>query len=56
VPGRNPGQPLQRVAAAALESDDGSAADTVREIHKAVLAASSETLVDDATVACLAVE
>jgi serine phosphatase RsbU (regulator of sigma subunit) len=44
------------VAAAALESDDGSAADTVREIHKAVLAASSETLVDDATVACLAVE
>jgi serine phosphatase RsbU (regulator of sigma subunit) len=44
------------VIAAALRSDDGSAADTVREIHKAALAASSEALRDDATVVCLAVE
>ena len=42
------------VVAAALESD-GSAADTVREVHKAVLAASGEELHDDATVVCLAV-
>jgi len=44
------------VSAAALQSDDGSAADTVREVHKAALAASSESLRDDATVVCLAVE
>ena len=44
------------VAAAALQADDGSAADTVRKIHRAVLEASREPLLDDATVVCLAVE
>ena len=44
------------VAAAALLSDDGSAADTVRKVHGAVLDACQEALRDDATVVCLAVE
>ena len=43
------------VAEAALRSDDGSAADTVRKVHGAVLSSRSE-LQDDATVVCLAVE
>ena len=43
------------VADAALRSDDGSAADTVRKIHRAVLDA-KEPLQDDATVVCLAAE
>ena len=44
------------VAAAALLSDDGSAADTVRKVHRAVLDACQDALLDDATVVCLAVE
>src|SRR4051794_14167984 len=39
---------------AALRSDRGSAADTVRKVHQAVLG-SCEELADDATVVCLAV-
>ena len=44
------------VAEAALQSDLGSAADTVRKIHRAVLDACDEALQDDATVVCLAAE
>ncbi|WP_170179267.1 SpoIIE family protein phosphatase [Solirubrobacter pauli] len=44
------------VAAAALRSERGSAADTVRQVHRAVLAATGDGLRDDATVVCLAVE
>jgi serine phosphatase RsbU (regulator of sigma subunit) len=42
------------VAQAALRSEYGSAADTVRQVHRAVLDASREDLRDDATVVCLA--
>ena len=45
-----------QVAQAALLSEDGSAADTVRKVHRAVLDASGEALEDDATVVCLAAE
>jgi serine phosphatase RsbU (regulator of sigma subunit) len=41
---------------AALHSRRGSAADTVREIQRAVLAATSGDLTDDATAVCLSVE
>jgi hypothetical protein len=44
-----------QVAEAALLADEGSAADTVRKIHRAVLDARRE-LTDDATVVCLAAE
>ena len=44
------------VAEAALLSEQGSAADTVRKIHRAVLDACDEQLQDDATVVCLAAE
>lgn len=44
------------VAEAALRSDQGSAADTVRQVHRAVLAAAGDGLQDDATVVCLSVE
>jgi serine phosphatase RsbU (regulator of sigma subunit) len=44
------------VVQAALRSRGGTAADTVREIHKAVLAAADEELSDDATAVCLSVE
>ncbi|MEA2364377.1 MAG: hypothetical protein QOD71_3522 [Thermoleophilaceae bacterium] len=40
---------------AALRSRRATAADTVREIHKAVLAAAAGELSDDATVVCLSV-
>ena len=40
---------------AALRSDRETAADTVREIHRAVLAAGGD-LKDDATAVCLSVE
>lgn len=50
-----PGLGYDGVAEAALLSDDGSAADTVRKIHRAVLDAFDE-LKDDATVVCLAAE
>ena len=45
-----------QVAAAALLADEGSAADTVRKVHRAVLEACDEDLEDDATVVCLAAE
>jgi serine phosphatase RsbU (regulator of sigma subunit) len=44
------------VAEAAQRSDEGSAADTVRKIHRAVLDACRGELMDDATVVCLAAE
>lgn len=40
---------------AALRSQRGSAADTVREVHRAVLDASGQGLSDDATVVCLSI-
>ena len=49
------GMAHEAVAAAALRADPGSAADTVRQVHRAVLAASGDGLGDDATVVCLAV-
>ena len=49
------GMPHEAVATAALGADPGSAADTVRHVHRAVLAASGDGLRDDATVVCLAV-
>jgi serine phosphatase RsbU (regulator of sigma subunit) len=45
-----------QVAEAALLSEDGSAADTVRKVHRAALHAGREKLEDDATVVCLAAE
>jgi serine phosphatase RsbU (regulator of sigma subunit) len=44
------------VLQAALQSRRGTAADTVREIHKAVLAEAGGELTDDATAVCLSVE
>ena len=44
------------VIGAALRSESGSAADTVRQIHRAVLEAAGDGLRDDATVVCLAAE
>jgi serine phosphatase RsbU (regulator of sigma subunit) len=44
------------VERAALRSQRGTAADTVRAIHNAVLAAAAGGLSDDATVVCLSVE
>jgi len=44
------------VIRAALESERGSAADTVRKIHTAVLASAGSEPADAATVVCLAVE
>ncbi len=44
------------VTRAALLSENGSAADTVRKVHRAVLEACSEKLQDDATVVCLSAE
>jgi hypothetical protein len=40
---------------AALRSQRGTAADTVREIHAAVLEAAKGRLTDDATAVCLSV-
>ena len=45
-----------QLAEAALLAADGSAADTVRKLHRAVLDACDEQLEDDATVVCLAAE
>ena len=50
-----PGCRYEAVATAALGADPGSAADTVRHVHRAVLAASGDELRDDATAVCLAV-
>jgi serine phosphatase RsbU (regulator of sigma subunit) len=41
---------------AALRSERQTAADTVRQVHKAVLAASDGQLADDATAVCLSVQ
>jgi serine phosphatase RsbU (regulator of sigma subunit) len=41
--------------AAALRSERATAADTVREVHRAVLDASEDELTDDATAVCLSV-
>jgi serine phosphatase RsbU (regulator of sigma subunit) len=46
---------LDGLVRAALRSSQGSAADTVREIHKAVLAETRGHLTDDATCVCLSV-
>jgi serine phosphatase RsbU (regulator of sigma subunit) len=43
------------LAEAALRSRRGSAADTVREVHRAVLDASGRELSDDATAVCLSI-
>jgi hypothetical protein len=47
---------VEGVVQAALRSERETAADTVREIHKAVLAGSDGELSDDATAVCLSVE
>ncbi len=47
---------LEGLVEAALRSQRGTGADTVREIHKAVLAAAKGKLADDATAVCLSVE
>ena len=44
------------LAEAAQRSERGTAADTVREIHRAVLEASNGELTDDATAVCLSVQ
>jgi serine phosphatase RsbU (regulator of sigma subunit) len=44
---------LEGLIAAALRSERASAADTVREVHKAVREANGEELTDDATAVCL---
>jgi serine phosphatase RsbU (regulator of sigma subunit) len=46
---------LEGVIQAALRSERGTAADTVREVHSAVLAGSEGELADDATVVCLSI-
>jgi serine phosphatase RsbU (regulator of sigma subunit) len=46
---------LEGLVEAALRSRRGSAADTVREVHRAVLATSEGELTDDATAVCLSV-
>jgi serine phosphatase RsbU (regulator of sigma subunit) len=58
VVGSGPGQAglgREGLSEAALRSRRGSAADTVREVHHAVLAAADEDLADDATAVCLSV-
>jgi hypothetical protein len=47
---------VEGLVQAALRSERETAADTVREIHKAVLDASGGELTDDATAVCLSVE
>ena len=47
---------VEGVMQAALRSDRETAADTVREIHRAVLEYSGGELADDATAVCLSVE
>jgi serine phosphatase RsbU (regulator of sigma subunit) len=47
---------VEGVVRAALRSERETAADTVRAIHKAVLAASEGELADDATAVCLSVQ
>jgi hypothetical protein len=46
---------IEATIAAALRSREGSASDTVREVHRAVLAGNpGARLADDATAVCLA--
>jgi serine phosphatase RsbU (regulator of sigma subunit) len=45
---------LEATIEAALRSRQGSASDTVREVHRAVLAGTGGSLADDATAVCLA--
>jgi serine phosphatase RsbU (regulator of sigma subunit) len=47
---------VEGLVRAALRSEAGTAADTVREVHRAVLAAVGGELTDDATAVCLAVQ
>jgi serine phosphatase RsbU (regulator of sigma subunit) len=47
---------VEGVIEAALRSGHGTAAETVREVHRAVLAASGGDLADDATAVCLSVQ
>jgi serine phosphatase RsbU (regulator of sigma subunit) len=47
---------LEGLVRAALRSERGTAADTVREIHRVVLQASDGDLTDDATAVCLSVQ
>jgi serine phosphatase RsbU (regulator of sigma subunit) len=47
---------VEGVAEAAKRSERATAADTVREIHRAVLDASNGELTDDATAVCLSVQ
>ena len=47
---------LDGVIEAAVRSQRGTAADTVREIHRTVLAVAGGELTDDATAVCLSVE
>ena len=54
--GGKAGLGVEGLVRAALRSERETAADTVREIHKAVLDASESELTDDATAVCLSVE
>jgi serine phosphatase RsbU (regulator of sigma subunit) len=47
---------LTGVVRAAVRSERGTAADTVRELHRMVLAAADGELSDDATAVCLSVQ
>jgi hypothetical protein len=47
---------VEGIVQAALRSERETAADTVREIHRAVLEHSGGELSDDATAVCLSVE
>jgi Stage II sporulation protein E (SpoIIE) len=47
---------IDGVVAAALSSERGTAPDTVRKVHTAVLEAAGGELDDDATALCLAVD
>jgi serine phosphatase RsbU (regulator of sigma subunit) len=46
---------IEGVVNAALRSSRGSAADTVREVHRAVVAKRGRALSDDATAVCLSI-
>ncbi|MBD0281176.1 MAG: SpoIIE family protein phosphatase [Thermoleophilaceae bacterium] len=52
----NAGLGFEGVVRAALRSERGTAADTVREIHRTVLAESGGGLSDDATAVCLSAQ
>jgi serine phosphatase RsbU (regulator of sigma subunit) len=52
----NAGLGFEGVVRAALRSERGTAADTVREVHRTVLAESGGDLSDDATAVCLSAQ